>query len=124
MPFDDGIDWGGGPGANGVNIEVEAASTPKTGVIRVLLDKGTPAELAEAAAAEWNARKPIDNVCAIAYNSLTRFLHPGGTILGIAVTFDGKVRKLLEVGQSEASVDCAVTITRVKTAPVAQSIST
>lgn len=118
MPFDDGANWGGGANAaSGVDIEVQAASTPTTGIVRVAIEPNdTPEDLARKTANEWNARRPIADVFAIATanSGLTRFLHPGGQIVGIAATFDGKTRTPLGVGDSASSLTGDVSVQRVQ----------
>lgn len=121
MPFDDSINWGGSANAaGGVDIEVEAASTPTTGVIRVAIAQNdTPQILAARTESEWNARAPITGVSAAAIpgTGFTRFLHPGGEIVGMAVTFDGKPRMPLGVGEQESSQGNDITIRRVMVDP-------
>jgi len=118
MPFDDGVNWEGKANtANGAYIEVEAASTPTVGVIRVAIAQNdTPDVLAARTETEWNARAPIAGVFAVAApgTGLTRFRHPGGRILGMAVTFDGKPRMPLGVGEQESSPGKDVKIRRVQ----------
>ncbi len=118
MPIDDGVNWEGkSSAANAAYIEVEAASTPTVGVIRVAIAQNdTPEVLAVRTETEWNARMPIVGVFAIAAKGtgLTRFLHPGGQILGMAVTFDGKPRMPLGVGEQESSLGNDVTVRRVR----------
>lgn len=121
MPIDDGVNWGGtASAASGAYLEVAAASDPTVGVIRVeIVQNDTPQVLADRTETEWNARMPIAGVTAVAVagTGFTRFLHPGGQIVGIAVTFDGKPRMPLGVGDQESSQGIAVTLKRVMVDP-------
>lgn len=121
MPIDAGVNWGGSASAaSGAYIEVSAASNPAVGVIRVeIAQSDTPVLLAARTETEWNARAPIAGVtaAAIAGTGYTRFLHPGGQIVGMAVTFDGKPRMPLGVGDQVSSQGNDVTIKRVMVDP-------
>lgn len=118
MPIDNGVNWEGKAGDNdAANVEVTAASTPRTGVIRVKIDANDePIALAQRTEKEWNDRSPLDDVLAIASanSGLVRFIHPSGDILGLAVTFDGKTRKELGVGDQATSEDGSVVLRRVE----------
>lgn len=103
MPIDDGLDWDGKANADGAAyVEVEALSTPKTGVIKVQIKKDDSAEiLAQKTAKEWNDRDPIAGIFARhePNSGLVHFEHPYSNVQRMGVAFKGTAITDIDIDQ-------------------------
>jgi len=111
------VNWEGTANtASAAYIEVEAASEPKVGIIRVRIDDGDTAEtLAARTAKEWNDRDPIAGIFALHQSgtNLAHFLHPYSEVKRMAVAFQGHPLADVQTGQKVTS-SIGVSIERVE----------